>query len=148
MKHCFVALFAVAIASAVFAQEEEGTASAKGAQVNTTGKGYSAAYVIEPASKRVLLEENAHVPLPTASMAKMMTCIVAMEQIQSGQLKLDTPVTCSARASKIGGGTLGGCGDDTDASAFRVETNAGHAILSSLSGVFRNDLHRIIPIDR
>jgi D-alanyl-D-alanine carboxypeptidase (penicillin-binding protein 5/6) len=106
MKRCFVALFAVAIASAVFAQEEEGTASAKGAQVNTTGKGYSAAYVIEPVSKRVLFEENAHVSLATASMAKMMTCIVAMEQIQSGQLKLDTPVTCSARASKIGGSQI------------------------------------------
>ncbi|HEX7680342.1 MAG TPA: D-alanyl-D-alanine carboxypeptidase family protein [Thermoanaerobaculia bacterium] len=106
MKRCFVALFVVAIASAAFAQEEEGTGAAKGAQVNMTGKGYSAAYVIEPASKRVLFEENAHVPLPTASMAKMMTCIVAMEQIQSGQLKLDTPVTVSARASKIGGSQI------------------------------------------
>jgi D-alanyl-D-alanine carboxypeptidase (penicillin-binding protein 5/6) len=71
-----------------------------------TGKGFSAAYVIEPSSKRVLLEENAHVPLPTASMAKMMTCIIAMEQIQSGQLKLDTPVTVSARASKMGGSQI------------------------------------------
>jgi serine-type D-Ala-D-Ala carboxypeptidase (penicillin-binding protein 5/6) len=106
MKRCFVALFVVAIASAAFAQEEEGSGAAKGSQVNTTGKGYSAAYVIEPVSRRVLLEENAHVPLPTASMAKMMTCIVAMEQIQSGQLKLDTPVNVSARASKIGGSQI------------------------------------------
>jgi D-alanyl-D-alanine carboxypeptidase (penicillin-binding protein 5/6) len=106
MKRCFVALFVVAIASAVFAQEEEGTGAAKGSQVNTTGKGYTAAYVIEPSSRRVLFEENAHVPLPTASMAKMMTCIVAMEQVQSGQLKLDTPVTVSARASKIGGSQI------------------------------------------
>jgi len=106
MKRCFAVLFVVAIASAAFAQEEEGTGAAKGSQVNTTGKGYSAAYVIEPVSKRVLFEENAHVPLPTASMAKMMTCIVAMEQIQSGQLKLDTPVNVSARASKIGGSQI------------------------------------------
>jgi len=106
MKRCFVVLFVVAIAAAAFGQEEEGTGAAKGAQVNTTGKGYSAAYVIETGSKRVLFEENAHVPLPTASMAKMMTCIVAMEQIQSGQLKLDAPVTVSARASKIGGSQI------------------------------------------
>jgi D-alanyl-D-alanine carboxypeptidase (penicillin-binding protein 5/6) len=106
MKRCFVALFVVAIASAAWAQEEEGTGAAKGSQVNTTGKGYSAAYVIEPASRRVLFEENAHVPLPTASMAKMMTCIVAMEQIQSGQLKLDTQVNVSARASRIGGSQI------------------------------------------
>jgi len=54
----------------------------------------------------VLFEENAHVPLPTASMAKMMTCIIAMEQIQSGQLKLDTPVNTSARSSKMGGSQI------------------------------------------
>jgi D-alanyl-D-alanine carboxypeptidase (penicillin-binding protein 5/6) len=106
MKHCFVVLFVAAIASAAFAQEEEGPGTATGAQINMTGKGYSAAYVIEPASKRVLFEENAHVPLPTASMAKMMTCLIAMEQIQSGQLKLDTPVTVSARASKMGGSQI------------------------------------------
>jgi len=106
MKRCFVVLVVAAIASTGFAQEEEGTRAAEGAQVNMTGKGYSAAYVIEPASKRVLFEENAHVPLPTASMAKMMTCLIAMEQIQSGQLKLDTPVTVSARASKMGGSQI------------------------------------------
>lgn len=106
MKRCFVVLFVAAIASAAFAQEEEGTGAAKGAQVNTTGKGYTAAYVIDAASRRVLLEENAHVPLPTASMAKMMTCIIAMERIQSGEIKLDTPVTTSARASRIGGSQI------------------------------------------
>src|SRR5438874_704176 len=88
------------------AQQEEGPASAKGAAVNTTGKGYSAAIVIEPTSKRILFEENAHVPLPTASMAKMMTLLIAMQQIQEGQIKLDTPVTISARASKMGGSQI------------------------------------------
>jgi serine-type D-Ala-D-Ala carboxypeptidase (penicillin-binding protein 5/6) len=106
MKRCFVVLFVAAIASAAFAQEEEGTGAAKGAQVNTTGKGYTAAYVIDAGSRRVLFEENAHVPLPTASMAKMMTCIIAMERIQSGEIKLDTPVTTSARASKMGGSQI------------------------------------------
>jgi len=106
MKRCFVVLFVAAIASAAFAQDDEGTGAAKGAQVNTTGKGYTAAYVIDAASRRVLFEENAHVPLPTASMAKMMTCIIAMERIQSGEIKLDTPVTTSARASKMGGSQI------------------------------------------
>jgi D-alanyl-D-alanine carboxypeptidase len=106
MKRCFAVLTIAVFASAAFAQEEEGTGTAKGAQVDMTGKGYSTAYVIEPVSKRVLLEENAHVPLPTASMAKMMTCIIAMERIQSGELRLDTPVTVSARASKMGGSQI------------------------------------------
>jgi D-alanyl-D-alanine carboxypeptidase (penicillin-binding protein 5/6) len=98
-------VFLVAIPP-LLAQQEEGPASAKGAAVNTTGKGYTAAIVVEPSSKRVLFEENAHIPLPTASMAKMMTLLICMEQIQEGQLKLDTPITISARASKMGGSQI------------------------------------------
>src|SRR5262249_22593899 len=74
--------------------------------VDTTGKGYTAAYMIETSSKRVLLAENADTALPTASMAKMMTALIAMEEIRDGRLKLDTPVTISARASKMGGSQI------------------------------------------
>jgi D-alanyl-D-alanine carboxypeptidase (penicillin-binding protein 5/6) len=100
-----LAVFLIAVPP-LLAQQEEGPASATGAAVNTTGKGYSAAIVIEPSTKRVLFEENAHVPLPTASMAKMMTLLIAMQQIDEGQLKLDTPVTISARSSKMGGSQI------------------------------------------
>ena len=100
-----LAVFLIAIPP-LLAQQEEGPASATGAAVNTTGKGYSAAIVIEPSTKRVLFEENAHVPLPTASMAKMMTLLITMQQIDEGQLKLDTPVTISARSSKMGGSQI------------------------------------------
>ena len=88
------------------AAQEEGPASAKGAAVDTTGKGYTAAYMIETSSKRVLLAENADTALPTASMAKMMTALIAMEEIRDGRLKLDTPVTISARASTMGGSQI------------------------------------------
>jgi serine-type D-Ala-D-Ala carboxypeptidase (penicillin-binding protein 5/6) len=101
-------LFAVCLAAAalpLFAQEE-GPATAKGVSVDTTGKGYTAAYVIETSTKRVLLSENADVPLPTASMAKMMTALITMEEIRDGRLKLDTPVTTSARASLMGGSQI------------------------------------------
>jgi D-alanyl-D-alanine carboxypeptidase (penicillin-binding protein 5/6) len=101
-------LFAVCLAAAalpLFAQEE-GPATAKGAAVDMTGKGYSAAYVIETSTKRVLFAENADVPLPTASMAKMMTALITMEEIRDGRMKLDTPVTTSARASEMGGSQI------------------------------------------
>lgn len=98
--------FAFVIAVPILAQNEEGPAQAKGAAVDTTGKGYSAAYVIETSTGRVLFEENANVPLPTASMAKMMTALIVMEEIQAGRLQLDTPVTISARASKMGGSQI------------------------------------------
>src|SRR5438094_4074615 len=102
MRRFLSLLLAIAVATPLLAQEE-GPASAKGAAVDTTGKGYTAAYMIETSSKRVLLAENADTPLPTASMAKMMTGLIAMEEIRDGRLKLDTPVTISARPSTMGG---------------------------------------------
>lgn len=90
-------------ATPLLAQNEEGPGQAQGASVDTTGKGYTAAYVLETSTKQVLFAENEHTPLPTASMAKMMTLLITMEEIKSGNLKYDTPVTVSARASKMGG---------------------------------------------
>jgi D-alanyl-D-alanine carboxypeptidase (penicillin-binding protein 5/6) len=95
-------VFAVAmlLATIAFAQEEGGPVSPS---VASNPKGYTAAFVIEPTTGRVLFEDNAHTPLPTASMAKMMTLLIAMDEIKAGNLTYDTPVTVSARASKMGG---------------------------------------------
>jgi D-alanyl-D-alanine carboxypeptidase (penicillin-binding protein 5/6) len=103
MKLWKVALVALAIAAPVYAQQEEGPGQAQGAAVDMTGKGYTAAYVIETSTRQVLHAENEHRPLPTASMAKMMTLLITMEEVRDGRLKMDTPVTISARASKMGG---------------------------------------------
>ena len=105
MKRCIAFLIAAAIAVPLIAQEEEGGV-AKGAAVDTTGKGYTAAYMIEPSTGRVLVSENADQMLPTASMAKMMTCLIAMEEIKAGRLKLDTQVTISAFVSHMGGSRI------------------------------------------
>ncbi len=102
MKWCSYVLLVVALAVPTYAQEE-GPAAAKGESVDTTGKGYTAAYVIDAATGRVLFAENEHKPLPTASMAKMMTLLITLEEIKSGNLSWDSPVTVSAKASKMGG---------------------------------------------
>lgn len=101
MKRCFYILL-VALALPIHAQEE-GPATAQGTSVDTTGKGYTAAYVIDANTGRVLFAENEHQPLPTASMAKMMTLLLTLEAIKNGELTMDTPVTVSAKASKMGG---------------------------------------------
>jgi D-alanyl-D-alanine carboxypeptidase (penicillin-binding protein 5/6) len=110
MKHFKVAVLVASVAlfgaTTLFAQNEEGPGQAKGAAVDTTGKGYTAAYVIETSTGQVLFAENEHRPLPTASMAKMMTLLITMEEIKSGNLKYETPVTVSARASKMGGSQI------------------------------------------
>jgi D-alanyl-D-alanine carboxypeptidase (penicillin-binding protein 5/6) len=105
MKRWIAAVIALTISIPLMAQEE-GPGQAKGVSVDTTGKGYTAVYVIEPVTRRVLFEENADIALPTASMAKMMTCLITMEEIRDGRLKLDTPVNISARTSKMGGSQI------------------------------------------
>jgi D-alanyl-D-alanine carboxypeptidase (penicillin-binding protein 5/6) len=100
MKRILVALAIALFAIPVLAQEEGGPVSPA---LANNPKGYTAAFVIEPSTGRVLFEDNADKPLPTASMAKMMTLLIAMDEIQAGNLKYDTPITISARASKMGG---------------------------------------------
>lgn len=101
MKRIFVALLVAAMAMPLIAQnEEEGPVSSS---VANQPKGYTAALVLEPTTGRVLFEENADTPFPTASMAKMMTLLIAMEQISEGNLQYDTPVKVSARAASMGG---------------------------------------------
>ena len=62
------------------------------------------AYVVMDAdSGTILAEHDAHKRWPPASMAKMMTVLLAMERVRDGALALDTPVRTSAWASRIGG---------------------------------------------
>jgi D-alanyl-D-alanine carboxypeptidase len=100
---------AVAGAAAMF------PSSATGATVAPTegflragrpGVDYTAAYVVDRGTGQVLYEHNAHTPVPTASMAKMMTSLIAMEEIDAGRLSLDDSVTISARAAGMGGSQI------------------------------------------
>ena len=107
--------------------QEEGPATAKGRSVDKTGKGYSAAFVIDPATKKVYFEENADLVLPTASMAKMMTCLIAVERISHNLLRLDKPVKISARASRMGGSQIYA----REGQAFPVKTLLAAAMIQS-----------------
>ncbi len=104
MRRTIVAVAIALLAIPAFAQSEEGGPVSPAIQNNPTG--YTAAYVMEPSTGRVLYEHNAHTPLPTASMAKMMTLLIAMDEIKAGNLHYDTPITVSARASKMGGSQI------------------------------------------
>ncbi|HYC58828.1 MAG TPA: D-alanyl-D-alanine carboxypeptidase family protein [Thermoanaerobaculia bacterium] len=106
MKHLKVAFLIACLATPLLAQQEEGPGQAQGAAVDTTGKGYTAAYVIETSTRQVLFAENEHQQLPTASMAKMMTLLITMEEIKAGNLQYDTAITISPRASKMGGSQI------------------------------------------
>ncbi|MEB2286067.1 MAG: hypothetical protein B6D46_03770 [Polyangiaceae bacterium UTPRO1] len=64
---------------------------------------YAAALLLDRDSGQVLFAKNEHRRWPPASMAKMMTVLIAMEQVRAQALRLDDPVIASAWASKIGG---------------------------------------------
>ncbi len=63
-------------------------------------KGY---IVMDVATGNVLLEDNADVITPPASMTKLMTFAVISDKLQQGALALDTPVKIDPSDSRMGG---------------------------------------------
>ncbi len=59
--------------------------------------------LIEARTGTVLYEKDADLPLPPASVTKVMTMLLVMEAIDSGKISLEDMVTVSATASKMGG---------------------------------------------
>src|SRR5581483_5233466 len=55
---------------------------------------------------QVLLAENIDKQWPTASLAKMMVGLLAMEDLEQGRISLQTPVVVSVRASRAHGRTI------------------------------------------
>lgn len=61
------------------------------------------AIVMDYGSKEVLYEKNSHEKMPVASMVKMMTILLTVEDIESGNLALTDMVTTTENASGMGG---------------------------------------------
>ncbi len=58
---------------------------------------------IDPVSKLVVYEKNAHEKLPVASVVKVMTMLLSMEYIEANNIPLETEITVSENASSMGG---------------------------------------------
>ena len=74
--------------------------------VDATGEDsapYSAAILMEPETGAILFEKSAHIPWQPASMVKMMTTLVVLEQIRDGQIGMDEEVSTSRWAAGMGG---------------------------------------------
>ncbi|AHD01538.1 serine-type D-Ala-D-Ala carboxypeptidase [Leisingera methylohalidivorans DSM 14336] len=65
-----------------------------------------AAYVLDAGTDTVLLSKNADVPLPPASMSKLMTLYVAFEALRDGRLTLDERLPVSEHAMSYKGSTM------------------------------------------
>lgn len=63
----------------------------------------TSAILMEARTGQVIFEQNADEALPPASVTKIMTLLITMEAIESGVLKFDDMLTCSANAASMGG---------------------------------------------
>ena len=61
------------------------------------------AILMEQKTGKILYTENAEEKMPPASVTKIMTLLLVMEEIESGNLKYTDKVTCTAHASSMGG---------------------------------------------
>ncbi|PEB53176.1 D-alanyl-D-alanine carboxypeptidase [Bacillus pseudomycoides] len=102
---CFMVLFSGT--SVGFAQSEK-----KGAEKTEVETGPKlaeealSAIVIEQDTGKILFEKNPNEKLPPASMTKIMTMLLIMEQVEKGKLKLEDKVRASEHAASMGGSQI------------------------------------------
>jgi serine-type D-Ala-D-Ala carboxypeptidase (penicillin-binding protein 5/6) len=65
-----------------------------------------AAYLYDMTTDTLLLSKNAEVPLPPASMSKLMTLYMLFEALRDGRVTLETRFPVSTRARQMGGSTM------------------------------------------
>lgn len=66
----------------------------------------TSAYVYDHRTGTVLMKKNAELPLPPASMSKLMTLYMLFEALRDGRVTLDTEFRVSERAQAMGGSTM------------------------------------------
>nr|MBP3259065.1 D-alanyl-D-alanine carboxypeptidase [Bacilli bacterium] len=70
------------------------------------GSNAKSVILIETSTGDILYEKNSHEKLPPASMTKMMSMLLILENIDKGIIKWDDVVTVSANASGMGGSQI------------------------------------------
>ncbi len=65
-----------------------------------------AAYLIDSATGKVMFRKNADERYPVASIVKVMTALLTMEEIENGNLKIDEKINISQNASGMGGSQM------------------------------------------
>lgn len=82
------------------------TAFAKESEVITESLSAKSAILMEVSSGQVLMEKNPDEKLPPASITKIMTLLLVMEELDAGTITLEDKVTASREASSKGGSQI------------------------------------------
>jgi len=72
----------------------------------TLGEKSKSAILIEATTGKIIFEKNSHEKLPPASMTKIMSMLIILENIEKGTIKWDDVVTISMNASSMGGSQI------------------------------------------
>lgn len=78
----------------------------KANQALELAKDVKSAILIERDTGKILFDKNANVKLPPASMTKIMTMLLIMEEIDKGNLKLNEMIRVSENAASMGGSQI------------------------------------------
>jgi len=81
--------------------------------------------LVDDRSGTVLLSKNANVPIPPASLAKLMTAEVVFEALDKGATTLETPYTVSENTWRTGGAPSGTSTTDRCRSAAGNDCSVG-----------------------
>lgn len=100
------------------------------ADASSLSVGGKAALLMDMDTGAVLYEHDADVPLPIASVTKIMTLLLIMEALDGGRLTEDEVVTCSATAAAYGGSQIW---------LEEGETMTVHDLLKAITVVSAND---------
>lgn len=93
---CFITAAAFFVPCTAFAEGKE----------NELGVNAKAAILMEASTGKVLYELNPDEQLPIASVTKIMTMLLIMEEVDGGRLTLDDMVSVSENAMSYGGSTM------------------------------------------
>ena len=64
------------------------------------------AYILDTSTNTVLMDKNGDVPIPPASMSKLMTVYILLERLKSGTLSMDDKFPVSEKAWRTGGSKM------------------------------------------
>ncbi|PGB04062.1 serine-type D-Ala-D-Ala carboxypeptidase DacF [Bacillus toyonensis] len=101
---CFMLLLSGTSVS--FAQSEKTKQEKTEETVPKLAEQAASAIVIEQDTGKVLFDKNPNEKLPPASMTKIMTMLLIMEQVEKGKLKLNDKVRASEHAASMGGSQI------------------------------------------
>lgn len=104
IKYCIsMFVFTMIISGSVFASENDSLENNQTNSIVQIGVEAPHAVLMEVSTGTILYEKDSNIPVPPASVTKIMTMLLIFEALEEGKIKLEDQVTVSERAASMGG---------------------------------------------